>query len=183
VARGQHPYQKLPGRPSLTLIGTASLWLGPDHLLSVRNLHFVEEYRRFDYADIQAFLLRRTYRRGIWAAVLGGLAALFAFATWSAAPNPLAWIPAVPTALFFALSALNWFRGPACVCHLRTAVHTEPLSSLRRVRPARRALALLRRRVEQVQGRLDRDTVQTAQESGGDENPTSSLRPDPLSEG
>jgi len=183
VARGQRPYQKLPGRPSLTLIGTASLWLGPDHVLSVRNLHFVEEYRRFDYGDIQALLLRRTHRRGIWAAVLGGLTALFAFATWSMAPNLFAWIPGVPAALFVALSALNWFRGPACACHLRTAVHTEPLPSLRRVRPARRALALLRHRVEQVQGRLEKGLLQTAHESGGDENPTSPPRPVPLSEG
>jgi len=158
VARPERPYRRLPGRIWLSVAGRHSLWLGPDHLLSVRSLHFTEEYRRFDYGDVQALLLRPTARRAVYAGVLGALTALLGLSVL-ASSGPVALIPAVPGGLALLLFAANWLRGPSCACQLRTAVHTEDLPSLRRVRPARKALGLLRERVEAVQGRLTREAL------------------------
>ncbi|MEW6488742.1 MAG: hypothetical protein AB1578_12625 [Thermodesulfobacteriota bacterium] len=152
----QRAYRRLPGRLWLTLAGGHSLWLGQDHLLSVHSLPFSEEYRRFDYREIQALLLRPTRRRAVYAAVLGGVALLLGLSAL-AASGPVAFVPAVPGVFVLLALAVNWLRGPSCACQVRTSVHTEDLRCLRRARPARKALALLRERVEATQGRLARE--------------------------
>lgn len=158
MAGPERPYRRLPGRVWISLAGRHALWLGPDHLLSVRSLHFSEEYRRFDYGDIQALVLRPTARRAIYGGVLGGLAALLGLSAL-AASGPVALVPGIPGGLALLLFAVNWLRGPTCACELRTAVHAEPLPCLRRVRPARKAFGLLRERVETAQGRLTREAL------------------------
>src|SRR5262249_54585927 len=62
-------YQSLPGRGRRSgfvsfgiASGWCSLWLGPDHLLAVDSKNYQEEYKRFYYRDIQAFIARRTKR-------------------------------------------------------------------------------------------------------------------------
>ena len=36
------------------------LWLGPEHLLLVETDGYREYYKRFNYRDIQAFIIRKT---------------------------------------------------------------------------------------------------------------------------
>ena len=161
----------LPRDPNFTRIpvtargmgGTATYWLGPDHLLIVQVHGSQERYQRYYYRDIQTLALRANQwgRAGnailallllpclVMALVLGmeSLKAPkddgFVFLVWA--------IPAV--GLLISLVA-NVCLGRPCSCQLRTAVQAEELPGLHRLRPARTVLAQLRERVLQTQGAL-----------------------------
>jgi hypothetical protein len=140
-----HPYKKLPGK-ARTLVTTSRLWLGDDHILLVKSTRIVEEYRRFYFPDVQAMIIRRTmpFHYG-WAAALFAAALLTARLSRS---------PVWTGAVVAASAAFLWLRGPACVCHLHTAVQTERLPSLHRIKTAERVTAILREQIEQRQGAL-----------------------------
>src|SRR5687767_8619362 len=151
-------YIRLPGRRRVTLGFTRnSLWMGKDHLLHVINRGYTEDYRRFYYRDIQALLVRETNTGVIVNIILGLLTAAsilllsmgYFFWRWES----FALIPlAVSAFLWLLIFLYHVFAGPTCVCHLRTAVQFEKLPSLYRVKTARKAIALLRDRVDSVQG-------------------------------
>jgi hypothetical protein len=63
-------YERL-SRPHFGLNGTASLWLGSDHLIQVSNTFGWERYRRWFFRDIQAVIARRNSSRFIWNVVVG----------------------------------------------------------------------------------------------------------------
>jgi len=138
-------YQRLPGRgtrrgPFLQAVATSSrLWLGRDHLLMVDWMGYSEDYKRFYFRDIQAITLTQTNRgraRNIICAAIVLPTALFA-----AMSGPVAAIAWGTVAGLFGLILLaNVARGPTAVCHLRTAVQTEELPSLNRVRRARKVI-------------------------------------------
>ena len=69
MADTAHRYQKLPGRGLRYAFGVTAtrcrLWLGDDHLLAVDSTLINEEYRRFYFCDIEAFIIRQTARRQI----------------------------------------------------------------------------------------------------------------------
>jgi hypothetical protein len=152
MPRSEKVYRRLSGKTS-GFLSYSRLWLGPDHLLFVRTTFFSEEYKRFYFRDIQAVVMRRTERREILNAVLActtisfGVLAVFTNSGWQAFWVMMAGI------LFFAL-LVSWLRGPTCVFHLRTAVQTEELSPLKRVRAARKVIERLRPNIEQAQGPL-----------------------------
>src|SRR6266576_402203 len=57
------------------------LWIGGEHLLVVESDGYTEFYKRFDYRDIQAFIIRKTAQGRIVNALLGALTlVLFALA-------------------------------------------------------------------------------------------------------
>ena len=163
-------YRRLPGA-SRTQTGSlypfpCSLWLAPDHVLSVLSEGFTETYKRFYFRDIQAFVIRRTRRGAITSVLLGGagmvlLALVFAGAAlqW---PSALAAILGSCGAVCLALLAVNVMRGPTCVCHVRTAVQMERLYPLNRLPVAARAVAVMRQAVESVQGSLTEEEVDRA---------------------
>ena len=128
-------------------LGSASYWLGRDHLLVVVTSNYVENYQRFLYTDIQAIVVRRSPLRMIWGTVLSLVTVGALFGAWAiksnAAPNGLSQgeLFGLGTLLgialvFAALQTLNLLRGPTCVCHLRTAVQTLALPHLTRWRKA-----------------------------------------------
>jgi len=149
---------KLPGKRILTLgFARNSLWLGKDHLLHVINRGYTEEYRRFYYRDIQAILVRETSIGKTFSIILGiiaGVSLFFLALGWFVWKwETFALIPmAIAAFLWIVLFLVQIASGPTCICHLRTAVQFEHLPSLRRVRTARKAIAMLRHRVEAVQG-------------------------------
>lgn len=172
MARPPNPYTKLPGRGlrKSTFAVSATrcrLWLAADHLLSVDFTVASEEYRRFYFRDIEAFIVRRTAQRQIWNWVLLGLALLtagplFAWfiaeqkkgAAWSFAGESSGQLIAASVALAFwlLLILINTLRGPTCRVHVRTAVQCEPLFSLGRLGVARKVLARIRPLIAAAQG-------------------------------
>ena len=161
----EQEYQRLTrsrarGGFSVAFQSRSALWLGKDHLLCVDTTGYTETYKRFYFRDIQALTIRATSRRGIWNWVLAiptGLCVIgwsYYFLTESA-PSLAAVISALLVTLVFALPLLfNNLLGPACATQLRTAVQTEDLPSLCRLRQTRRILDRLRPLIAQAQGSL-----------------------------
>lgn len=142
------------------------LWLGPDHVLLTTNQGFSESYKRFYFPDIQAILLTQT-RGGLIGNILLGFFAvdLFAFSLggllfeW---PQPAVIAFAVFGGVFSLFLLVNWLRGPTCRCHIRTAVQTERVYSLNRIRRAAKTLRVLRGAIEAEQGALTPGHVEEA---------------------
>ena len=150
--KAEFPYEKAPAAKSGTFI-RASLWLGEDHILAVRNQRFREEYTRFYYADIKAIELRRAARFGfpakLWWLVVALLIAWPLLLPRHAPPY------LVPLLL---LAVLLWFLYrslfQSCVCHIVTRVGIEQLPALQRTAPSIKTVALLRTRIEAAQQEL-----------------------------
>ncbi len=155
-------YQRLPGRGhrghflAVAITTSSTLWLGADHLLSVDLRDYQEEYRRFYYADIQAIIVRKTSVALVQNIVLGLL--LLVTAVIGALTGTIGWIVGgILAFLILVILGVNLLRGPTCICHLVTAIHTHQLASLNRIKTARRALDRLRPRIVQAQGTLTRE--------------------------
>jgi hypothetical protein len=168
MARAKNSFRKLPGRGRKTfgLLSTvrSRLYLEADHLLAVSNDRFTESYKRFYFRDIHSLVFCRTKHGFVVSIILGALAALLlglaivgaSFWNWGA----IGWAILGPIISFFLLMVIiNSFRGPTCLCQLKTAVTTEELPSLNRVRTARKVFALLRPIIEAVQGQLRADEI------------------------
>jgi len=153
MARAEKIHRRLPGRAA-SLASYHRLWLGPDHLLSVRTTGYSEEYKRFYYRDLQAIVFRKTDSWRFWNLFLGIVSALVVFvALMSSSGDALGgWIGLA--ACLFVLFLINLLRGPTCACHVRTAVQAERLPTLKRLRIARKVVAQLKPLIEAAQGPL-----------------------------
>ncbi len=145
----------------------SSLWLGADHLLGIDSNGFSETYKRFYFRDIQAVTLRRTRRRLVWNCALGVLVTLFVMGwAYGLALSPSTrWEEIVPWGVITLVLAIplliNSLLGPTCVCQLRTAVQTEELPSLCRLRKTRKILNRLRPLIAAAQGELAPEEIPT----------------------
>jgi hypothetical protein len=144
-------YRKLPGHRRGLFRG-ASVWLGPDHLLLVRSMRFREEYKRYQFRDIQAIVVAQTKRfhistRAIGIAILWFILSLFLWtrANW----GPVLMI-AVAVLLFAAWVIVSGFFS--CQARIHTAVSRDDLPSLYRKWTARRFLREVEPRITAVQG-------------------------------
>jgi hypothetical protein len=142
---------------SVVLHSRVSLWLGPNHLLSVDSSGFSETYKRFYFRDIQAFTIRQTQRRAIWNVILlvpiiGCLTGCLSEISFKPVNNSVVFIWLFFLTVFLVPFLFNNIFGTACVCHLRTAVQIEELPSLCRVRKTRRILAQIRPLILAAQG-------------------------------
>ncbi len=161
---GNKEYRRLPGRRWLTFgFSRGGLWLGVDHLLLILNRGYSEEYRRFYYTDIQAIQIRQTMTGTVLNWVLGIVSVLSLLAVlgtkrsrWDTF-DMIFWGILGGIMLFVFL--VNLIKGPTCICHLRTAVQTEMLPPLHRIRVAKKALAQLRSAVEAAQGVLSTEQM------------------------
>ncbi len=148
-------FRRLPGRmPQLTLGVVrrhSSLWLGEEELVQVDTVFWREKTRRFAYADVQALLLRETPRGLYYSVALGGLVALCGLLAWGSESAGARGVLAGMAAGFALLLVYNAVRGGTCRCVLQTALGPQPLPSLSRRRPARRALQMITERVEERQ--------------------------------
>jgi hypothetical protein len=143
------PYQRLPGR-SRQLFNYATLWESDDHLLFVQSHSVAEAYRRFFYRDIQAIVLCGTQTGLVTSIVLGVMAGAFGF--WAAfSQTAVAIVLGVLAGVFLLLAIINVIQGPTCRCTLRTAVQTQELPSLNRIRTARRVLSRIQAKVATAQ--------------------------------
>lgn len=171
-------YQRLPGRGLRASFSTRStLWLAPDHLLSLDRTIGSESYRRFYFRDIEAITVRLTSagRAKNWTylalALLCGLPLLL---DRLRAPVDTGWLVAgsVAAGFWLLLLLINALRGRTCKTHIRTAVQIEELPSLGRLSIALRVLARVKPLIEEAQGELSPATI-----AGASWVPTASLPP------
>lgn len=146
-------YQKIRGTKKGFLIGKYTLWQGGDHLLQVYSRVGVEDYKRFYFNDIQAIITRKTTAGKIQNIVLGLLLLLF---TIPAVLNDGSWSAfwATLAGVLLILVLVNLFRGPTCETKLLTAVQTEKLHSLHRLKNAINVMDRLQSVIQSIQGRL-----------------------------
>jgi hypothetical protein len=157
-AKGER-YRKLPGHRRGLLRG-ASLWIAPDHLLSVRSIRFSEEYKRFHLRDVQAIVVAKAPRFHV------STRALFFGALWLAAylfARQAA--PRVTIALWFIAAGLAaaWVYISSlysCRCRIYTAVSRDDLPSVYRTWTARKFLAKVAPRIAEVQGQIQSGWVE-----------------------
>ena len=167
----EQQYQRLTRSRSRSVFGIASvarssLWLGEDHVLRIDSTGYNEYYKRFYFRDIQAIFIRRTRNWIIWAAIFGGLTALFALLAFTSAGVEAAAIFGSVAGIFLLALIFDLAAGPSCACHLRTAVQVEDLPSVNRMRRARKVLDRLRPLIAATQGQLSPEEV-SARLSGG----------------
>jgi len=130
------------------------LWLGDAHLMQVEWDGYREYYKRFGYADIQTIMIRKTADGRNGNIVLACVTVLFTVLSFSTQDMSfrIAWM--VIAGFFGLFLMVNTLLGPTCRCHLRTAVQTEELPSLSRLRGAHKALGQLRPLIEKAQGAI-----------------------------
>ena len=126
------------------------LYQGPDHLLQVASTGLTEHYRRFYYRDIRALIIRQTDSGKVWNAIWGTLTVLSILP--ATAGGATAWVMGIIAGLFAGCLLLNLALGSTVACHLCTAVQTERLPTLHRLRTARKFLRRLRPLIEAAQG-------------------------------
>jgi len=146
-------YQRLPGKKKGFLIGHHTLWQGSDHLLQIYSRLGVEDYKRFYFDDIQAIITRKSGTGRIQNIVIGALAGLFClFALTSG--GDWRYFHASIAAIILLFLLINVYKGPTCETVLLTAVQTEKLHSLHRLKEAQPVMDRLRSIIEQRQGRI-----------------------------
>lgn len=136
------------------------LWLGDDHLLVVDWDGYREFYKRIRYQDVQTIVVRKTAEGRIINGILGGVALMFVALALLMDDSGAMIAFLVIASLVGLLLLVNVLSGSTCTCQLRTAVQTEELVSLGRVRQARKALDRLRPLITTAQGQLTPEEIQ-----------------------
>jgi hypothetical protein len=154
-------------RFALVTTSRSSLWLGKDHLLVIDTSGYTEAYKRFHFRDIQALVLCRTDTWLYHAVILAAFGSLFGLIAIVGGNPVVAWIFGSLAALFGILVVVDLLLGPSSKCYIRTAVQTEQLAPLARLRRAQKVLATLRPLITGAQGELPR-----AVSGGAGEAPT-----------
>ncbi len=165
--RGETRYKRLPGRgprrtgPFSGLFSRCNLYLGQDHILSIDNHGFSEDYKRFYFSDIQAIITRKTRRWPAWnigltcVIVLAGL-----LLPHTRSAGIFFWVLCGACLLFL---LINILRGPTCMCHIMTAVQEDQLPSLNRLRVAGKVIGTLKAAIEKFQGTLSPEELRRSQ--------------------
>jgi len=152
-------YQRLPGKKKGFLIGHYTLWQGSDHLLQIYSRLGVEDYKRFYFNDIQAVITHKTGVGRVLNFVLGAITVLFGlFAITSEGGWSI--FPAIIAGVMLPILIIHFFRGPTCETYLLTAVQTEKLHSLHRLKTTQPVMNRLRSLIEQRQGRVNPETFE-----------------------
>jgi len=150
-------YTRLPGG-SPNPIGPVQYWLGPDHLLLVEVVWFVEKYRRFDFIDLQALTVRPTWIRvWMWLVLFMALISLTGGGTalvFLAPPafRVLAVLLLASTAAPLGLALWIVALGPGREVRLTTSVQTVVLPGLRFDRKVEKFRSALVAAVNAAQG-------------------------------
>lgn len=147
-------YRRLPG--SAGLISRKRLWMGPDHLLSVRSNVLSQEYRRFYFADIEALIIAEVENPArFYGAILSVIAVVLTLGLAVAAHT----IIAVLCGLIAIGLGVFTLTRPLMRCSLQTRVSRELLPSLKRLETARRVFGMLQSEIEKVQGGLPPESI------------------------
>jgi ABC-type multidrug transport system fused ATPase/permease subunit len=158
MAQKSKEYHKLPGSKKGFLIGKYTLWQGSDHLLQIFSRVGVEEYKRFYFNDIQAVITRKTAVGTIQNIVLGCLVLIFILPAISF-DGGWSLFYAIVAAVVLFLLLVGIYRGPTCETKLMTAVQTEKLHTLHRLKNTSKVMDSLRVNIHRTQGALKREAL------------------------
>ena len=158
MANTEKKYKKLPGSKKGFLFGKHTLWQGSDHLLHIFSRFGVEGYKRFYFSDIQAIITRKTVVGKVLNGILAGLVLLFLLpAHLIDGYGSLFFLAGAAIMLFLLL--INLYRGPTCQTQLLTAVQTEKLPSMHRLKNTCNIMDKLGPLIRQTQGSLTREDL------------------------
>ena len=146
-------YRKLPGVKKGFLIGKYTLWQGKDHLLYIFSRFGAEDYKRFYFNDIQAIITRKTIVGKIQNIILACFVLMFLVPVFFFDGGWSIFYGIVCCTMFLFL-LINFFKGPTCDTKLLTAVQTEKLHSLSRLKIACRVMDRLQDCIQSTQGIL-----------------------------
>jgi len=144
---------------AIVSVTRSNLWLGKDHLLGIETEGYTEKYKRFYFRDIQAITLLRTNRAFVLGVVTGGMTALFALLVLAIDDVVGKWVFGILGGICAIPFLGNLIYGPTCKCELRTAVQTENVPSMSRVRRARKVLNRIRPLIAEAQGQLTAEEI------------------------
>jgi hypothetical protein len=137
----------------------SSLWLGKDHLLVIETTGYTETYKRFYFRDLHGVFLWTTSQWKIVALILAVLGGVFGVPALLAEEPIAAWIFGALSVLCLLGMTLDLMLGPTCRCRFRSAVQTEEMPSLNRLRRARKVLDQVRPLITAAQGALSSDQL------------------------
>lgn len=133
--------------------GSATYWLGPDHLLIVTQDGYNERYRRIYYRDIQAVVIRRT-STWIWiTVVLIGILIVMGLLPLTSGDVFGLWFGGINLGIWTTFLILHLVGGPSCGCRLVTAVQNRDLPHINHWKQASRLVGELQAEVNRVQRR------------------------------
>lgn len=141
------PYKRIRGT-GRNIAGYNQLWMGEDHLLSLSIRVVAEEYKRFFYKDIQAFIIKPTYSGAIQITLCLLIAFLCAIGILAA---DFYWLLLILIPFLLYAAYVGFQRG-TCKCWVKTATRCEELPSLNYKRRALKTIEKLRPIIEQAQG-------------------------------
>ena len=125
------------------------MWLGSDHILKVTLAGYSEEYRRFYLADVRGFVMQRTNSMAAWIGGLGVLSVGLGVAgigLWSGGGTDDrigGGIMGGAAVVFLVLFLTNLIRGPSCNFYIKTAIQTDRIHSVSRIKAAEALIAIL----------------------------------------
>lgn len=150
--------------------GMSSLWLAEDHLVYVKGtgflMPFLEEYKRFRLADIQAITLARTSRLGkgflyllMMLACAATIVLIFSLAD-TMRPITVAMLSVLGVGGLFSLALLVRYLilGPTCVCDLQTSLTRERLRPLTRYHKTRQTIIMIEALIRESQAGMMEQT-------------------------
>lgn len=150
-------YTRLPGR-GRNWAGVCRVWLGEDHVLVVQSQGYSETYKRFFFKDIQAIILHRTHTGKMWNGIWGGLCFFFVLLALVAQDRVGSTVLVCIAAPFGLGLLINLILGPMCACRIRTAVQTERIVALNRLRATEKFIARIEPLIVAVQGELPQES-------------------------
>ncbi len=168
MASDQIAYRPLGGKAraffSLATAWSERLYLGPDHLLYLRNEQFSESYKRFYFRDIRALVMTESSRRKtlnlVWVLLGLGCSLLGWMIGMATDVYVGAWLQAGFIVMFSLCVGVNVALGPTCMCYVNTAVHTHELVSLKRVRTATKVFDVVTPLITAAQGVVTPEELQ-----------------------
>jgi len=145
------------------IAGRYRLYLGADHLLHVHEEHIAERYQRFYFRDIQAIHVHHTLTREVFSGlnVFALILSAFVLTFLALADTPVVlWVIASVITLGWLVSLIiNNSRGKTCACFIQTAVGTEQLRAVNRLRTAERVISRIQPLIEATQPAMNRDDL------------------------
>ncbi len=149
----ENSYVRLPGRfrprYGFFSVEREQLFLIDNTLLQVKKRGYTIRYKRFALKDIQAFIISPTWGRRYLCALLFVLLLFFLVPIFFV---PSVYVTCIPASFFILfIIGIVFSLGPVCSCTVVTAAQQERLSSLGRLKTARRVVRDLEARIQAVQ--------------------------------